>query len=187
MARPRKATNTNSPTNSQSAIANSQPVVKESLTTQAVVPVVTRYYHQESCNRVMKAGLTQIAFKPYQLLCGSWSGTYASKNPAEQECIAKLMEVRSNCITEISAEQYAACEKVRLVEQRRNMDLIVPPPPSATGGFLDDVAEQAQARVVTGEMPTPEPVVTVAPLDSVDAALAIGSVTVETVMAEIVK
>lgn len=141
----------------------------------AAPALVVKFYHQENCNRKLKVGPVTISFQPYQLLCGCWSGTFSASNPEIQACVAKLMEVKSNCITEISEADFKQFAKVRLVEARKNTELIVPPPPSPTSGILDDIQAEI-VRQPTGELPPPEPVVTVAPLASVDEAVTVGSV-----------
>lgn len=132
-------------------------------------------YHAANSNRAIKTEAGMVRFKDYGFLGGSWSGVYVTLVPGEISSLDKLAQDPRSGITKIDVAEYNKCLKQLAVMHHGSFEFShLPQPIDVASGPVDASMPPA---TLTGELPDPEPVVTVAPVETTDAALTIGPVT----------
>ena len=123
-----------------------------------------KFYHAQNCNRTVKSGALSFLFSAYEHV-GTWMGVLKAKVPEEIAALEKLVSDAKSGITKITEAEYLAAIKKKqaaadsyapsLAVDNKSPEDLVP----SVGHPLDSE-------------PAPQTTETVAPLKSVDEAVA---------------
>lgn len=126
---------------------------------------MNRFFHAQNAHQNLKANGRSYKFELYQFLGGTWHGVLVTRTEQEHADLEAIVAANKS-VTEITAEEWSRCIKLRAGYQPSN-------------GLIESNPPQIEQPVE----PTPEPVPikTIAPLETVDAALNVGRVSQEVI------
>ncbi len=79
-------------------------------------PRVRKFYHAMNSNQFIESNGLMFSFSPYQHLCGTWFGTYATDKANEVAALDKVVDAQKihgihARVTELTQEEHQACLK----------------------------------------------------------------------------
>jgi hypothetical protein len=131
-----------------------------------------RYFHADNSNRLIQGDGKSFQFHSYQLLHGSWSGVYATKDEQELKALEGLVANPKSAVTEISAQEYERCRQKKISSDKSSTLLIAPAPPGPMTSMVQDAI--GAGSTVETVIPGPEQPIVAAPVAD---PISIGNVT----------